>query len=143
MNISAPFIHRPVATTLLTLAVAIAGAIAFQVLPVSPLPQVDFPTISVQATLPGACPTELVEVISETLAICPRWRSSGLATLVATVSGPAPGRLACTEIVGKSTCGRGDTGNIRKATAPASAMATVSKVVATGRLIKTSEIFMG
>jgi multidrug efflux pump len=54
MNISAPFIHRPVATTLLTIAVAIAGAIAFQVLPVSPLPQVDFPTISVNASLPGA-----------------------------------------------------------------------------------------
>jgi multidrug efflux pump len=54
VNISAPFIHRPVATTLLTVAVAIAGAIAFQVLPVSPLPQVDFPTISVNASLPGA-----------------------------------------------------------------------------------------
>jgi len=54
MNISAPFVHRPVATTLLTVAVAIAGAIAFQVLPVSPLPQVDFPTISVSASLPGA-----------------------------------------------------------------------------------------
>jgi multidrug efflux pump len=53
MNISAPFIHRPVATTLLTIAIAIAGAIAFQVLPVSPLPQVDFPTISVGASLPG------------------------------------------------------------------------------------------
>jgi multidrug efflux pump len=54
MNISAPFIHRPVATTLLTIAIAIAGGIAFQVLPVSPLPQVDFPTISVNASLPGA-----------------------------------------------------------------------------------------
>jgi multidrug efflux pump len=53
MNISAPFIHRPVATTLLTVAIAIAGAIAFKVLPVSPLPQVDFPTISVSASLPG------------------------------------------------------------------------------------------
>ena len=54
MNISAPFIHRPVATTLLTVAIAIAGTIAFQVLPVAPLPKVDFPTISVQAGLPGA-----------------------------------------------------------------------------------------
>src|SRR5467141_4318742 len=54
MNISAPFIRRPVTTTLLTAAVAIAGAIAFTVLPVAPLPQVDFPTISVSATLPGA-----------------------------------------------------------------------------------------
>jgi len=54
MNVSEPFIHRPVATTLLTIAIAIAGAIAFEVLPVSPLPQVDFPTISVSAGLPGA-----------------------------------------------------------------------------------------
>jgi multidrug efflux pump len=54
MNISGPFIQRPVATTLLTIAVAIAGAVAFNVLPVAPLPQVDFPTISVTATLPGA-----------------------------------------------------------------------------------------
>ena len=54
MNISAPFIRRPVGTTLLTIAVGIAGAIAFAVLPVAPLPQVDFPTISVSAGLPGA-----------------------------------------------------------------------------------------
>ncbi|HLI62137.1 MAG TPA: efflux RND transporter permease subunit [Terriglobales bacterium] len=54
MNISAPFIHRPVATTLLTVGVIIAGAIAFIILPVAPLPQVDFPTISVSASLPGA-----------------------------------------------------------------------------------------
>jgi multidrug efflux pump len=54
MNISAPFIHRPVATTLLTIAIAVIGGIAFTVLPVSPLPQVDFPTISVRAGLPGA-----------------------------------------------------------------------------------------
>jgi multidrug efflux pump len=54
MNLSAPFIGRPVATTLLTVSVALAGAIAYSVLPVSPLPQVDFPTISVSANLPGA-----------------------------------------------------------------------------------------
>ena len=54
MNLSAAFIARPVGTTLLTIAVAIAGAIAFAVLPVAPLPQVDFPTISVSANLPGA-----------------------------------------------------------------------------------------
>ena len=54
MNVSAPFINRPVATTLLTVAIAIAGGIAFKVLPVSPLPQVDFPTISVNGSLPGA-----------------------------------------------------------------------------------------
>ena len=54
MSLSSPFIGRPVGTTLLTVAVAIAGAVAFIVLPVSPLPQVDFPTISVNAGLPGA-----------------------------------------------------------------------------------------
>ena len=53
MNISAPFIQRPVATTLLTVGIALAGAIAFEVLPVAPLPEVDFPTISVSASLPG------------------------------------------------------------------------------------------
>ena len=56
MNISAPFIRRPVATTLLTAGITLVGAIAFNVLPVSPLPQVDFPTISVSAGLPGASP---------------------------------------------------------------------------------------
>ena len=54
MNISTPFIHRPVATTLLTVGVFLAGGIAFGVLPVAPLPEVDFPTISVSAGLPGA-----------------------------------------------------------------------------------------
>jgi multidrug efflux pump len=54
MSLSSPFIWRPVGTTLLTLAIAIAGAIGYTVLPVAPLPQVDFPTISVSAGLPGA-----------------------------------------------------------------------------------------
>jgi multidrug efflux pump len=54
MNPSELFIRRPVATTLLTIGIAIAGALAFTVLPVSPLPQVDFPTISVSSSLPGA-----------------------------------------------------------------------------------------
>jgi multidrug efflux pump len=56
VNISAPFIRRPVATTLLTAGITLVGAIAFNVLPVSPLPQVDFPTISVSAGLPGGSP---------------------------------------------------------------------------------------
>jgi hydrophobe/amphiphile efflux-1 (HAE1) family protein len=56
MNVSAPFIKRPVATTLLTFGLVLAGVIAFRLLPVSPLPQVDFPTISVGASLPGADP---------------------------------------------------------------------------------------
>ncbi len=54
MSISAPFIRRPVATTLLTAAIAIAGGIAYMVLPVAPLPQVDFPTININTGLPGA-----------------------------------------------------------------------------------------
>jgi multidrug efflux pump len=53
MNFSAPFIRRPVATTLITVAIAFAGILAYRVLPVSPLPQVDFPTISISASLPG------------------------------------------------------------------------------------------
>jgi multidrug efflux pump len=67
MNISQPFIHRPVATTLLTLAVALAGAIAFGLLPVSPLPQVDFPTISVSASLPGASPETMASAVATPL----------------------------------------------------------------------------
>ncbi|MGB6160797.1 MAG: efflux RND transporter permease subunit, partial [Acidobacteriaceae bacterium] len=54
MSFSWTFIRRPVGTTLLTIAVAIAGAIGFMVLPVAPLPQVDFPTINIRASLPGA-----------------------------------------------------------------------------------------
>ncbi len=67
MNISKPFIHRPVATTLLTVAVALAGAIAFRLLPVSPLPQVDFPTISVTAALPGASPETMASSVATPL----------------------------------------------------------------------------
>ena len=67
MNISAPFISRPVATTLLTLAIALAGLLGFSKLPVSPLPQVDFPTISVSATLPGASPNTVSTSVAEPL----------------------------------------------------------------------------
>src|SRR5580698_7419138 len=67
MNISQPFIRRPVATTLLTIAVALAGAVAFILLPVSPLPQVDFPTISVQAGLPGASPEIMASSVATPL----------------------------------------------------------------------------
>ena len=56
MNISGPFIRRPVGTALLTAAIAMAGIVSYMQLPVAPLPQVDFPTISVQASLPGASP---------------------------------------------------------------------------------------
>jgi multidrug efflux pump len=67
MNLSASFIERPVATTLLTLGIALAGAIAFRLLPVSPLPQVDFPTISVQAGLPGASPETMAATVATPL----------------------------------------------------------------------------
>jgi multidrug efflux pump len=67
MNISAPFIARPVATTLLTLGIAFAGALGFLKLPVAPLPQVDFPTISVNAQLPGASPTTVATSVAEPL----------------------------------------------------------------------------
>jgi multidrug efflux pump len=67
MNPSRIFIVRPVATTLLTIAIAIAGIIAFVVLPVSPLPQVDFPTISVGASLPGASPDIMASAVATPL----------------------------------------------------------------------------
>jgi multidrug efflux pump len=67
MNPSRVFIERPVATTLLTIAVAISGIIAFTVLPVSPLPQVDFPTISVAASLPGASPDIMASSVATPL----------------------------------------------------------------------------
>ena len=67
MNISAPFIRRPVATTLLTAGIMLVGAIAFKVLPVSPLPQVDFPTISVSASLPGGSPDIMASSIATPL----------------------------------------------------------------------------
>jgi multidrug efflux pump len=67
MSISSPFIHRPVATTLLTVAIALAGGVAFKYLPVSPLPQIDFPTISVQAQLPGASPEIMASSVATPL----------------------------------------------------------------------------
>ncbi len=67
MNVSAVFITRPVATTLLTLAVALAGLLAYFQLPVAPLPQVEFPTISVQASLPGASPETMAATVATPL----------------------------------------------------------------------------
>ncbi|MGB8991783.1 MAG: multidrug efflux RND transporter permease subunit [Desulfobaccales bacterium] len=67
MNISAPFIKRPVATTLLTLGMALAGILAVRFLPVSPLPQVDFPTIQVSASLPGAEPDTMATSVAAPL----------------------------------------------------------------------------
>jgi multidrug efflux pump len=67
MNISAPFIRRPIATVLLTAAVALAGLVAFLQLPTAPLPQVDFPTINVSATLPGASPDIMASAVAAPL----------------------------------------------------------------------------
>src|SRR6202451_653769 len=67
MNISAPFISRPVATTLLVIAIALAGGVAFRLLPVAPLPQVEFPTISVNAGLPGASPETMASSVATPL----------------------------------------------------------------------------
>jgi multidrug efflux pump len=67
MSLSSPFIQRPVATTLLTAAIALAGGVAFSVLPVSPLPQIDFPTISVQASLPGGSPAIMASSVATPL----------------------------------------------------------------------------
>jgi len=67
VNISAPFIRRPVATSLLTAGLVLAGVIAFRLLPVSPLPQVDFPTISVSAGLPGADPETMATSVAAPL----------------------------------------------------------------------------
>ncbi|MCG5236298.1 multidrug efflux RND transporter permease subunit [Xanthobacter oligotrophicus] len=67
MNISAPFIHRPIATTLLMAALVLVGAVAYLMLPVAPLPQVDFPTIQVSASLPGASPETMASSVSTPL----------------------------------------------------------------------------
>ncbi len=67
MNISAPFIQRPVATTLIMLAIAVAGLAAFPMLPVAPLPKVDFPTVSVSAQLPGASPETMASAVAQPL----------------------------------------------------------------------------
>ncbi len=67
MSFSSTFIHRPVATALLTAAVALAGGVAFRLLPVSPLPRVDFPTISVGAGLPGASPEVMASAVAAPL----------------------------------------------------------------------------
>src|ERR1700691_4828772 len=67
MNISAPFTRRPVATALLTVGIALAGAVAFKYWPVSPLPEVDFPTISVSAGLAGASPEIMASSVATPL----------------------------------------------------------------------------
>ncbi|HLH18337.1 MAG TPA: multidrug efflux RND transporter permease subunit [Bryobacteraceae bacterium] len=67
MSLSAPFIHRPVGTALLTAGLALAGIIAYRLLPVAPLPEVEFPTISVSASLPGASPETMASAVATPL----------------------------------------------------------------------------
>src|SRR5271154_2123357 len=66
-NFSAAFVRRPVATTLITIAIFLSGAVAFRLLPVAPLPQVDFPTIGVGAGLPGASPETMASAVATPL----------------------------------------------------------------------------
>src|SRR5438477_3324025 len=66
-NFSAPFIRRPVATSLITIAIFLSGAVAFRFLPVAPLPQIDFPTIAVGAGLPGASPETMASAVATPL----------------------------------------------------------------------------
>src|SRR2546421_9250009 len=66
-NFSSPFIRRPVATSLITIAIFLSGAVAFRFLPVAPLPQVDFPTIGVGAGLPGASPETMASAVATPL----------------------------------------------------------------------------
>jgi len=66
-NFSAPFIRRPVATTLITIAIFLSGAVAFKFLPVAPLPRIDFPTIAVGAGLPGASPETMASNVAAPL----------------------------------------------------------------------------
>src|SRR5204862_4174223 len=66
-NISTPFIRRPVATSLLTMAILLAGGMAFRYLPVAPLPQVEVPTVSVNAGLPGASPETMASSVATPL----------------------------------------------------------------------------
>ena len=67
MNISAPFIRRPIATALLTIAVLLSGLAAYRLLPVAPLPRVDFPSISVNAAMPGASPETMASSVATPL----------------------------------------------------------------------------
>ncbi len=87
-------------------------------------------------------PSALLEVICDRPGISENCRSSGCATDDAMVSGLAPGKLAETWMVGKSTWGSGETGSRPQARIPLRARPTVSKVVATGRLMKGAEMFM-
>ena len=67
MSLSTPFIKRPIATSLLTFALALAGGIAFIFLPVAPIPQIEYPTINMNANLPGASPDTMASSVATPL----------------------------------------------------------------------------
>ena len=67
MNLSRPFVRRPVASSLIAVALVLVGALAYALLPVSPLPQVDFPSIRVSASLPGAGPETIAASVAAPL----------------------------------------------------------------------------
>ena len=96
MNISEPFIRKPVATTLLVVAITLAGAAAYRLLPVSPLPQVEFPTISVNAGLPGASPETMASSVAT-----PLERQFGRIAAVTEMTSSSA--LGMTSIIGTST----------------------------------------
>ncbi|HEY1927044.1 MAG TPA: efflux RND transporter permease subunit [Caulobacteraceae bacterium] len=106
MNISALFIRRPIATMLLTIGVALAGVAAFFLLPVSPLPQVDFPTIFVQATLPGASPETMATSVAT-----PLERRLGIISNVSEITSQS--RVGQTQIVLQFDLGRSIDGAAR------------------------------
>jgi len=91
MNLATPFIDRPVATTLLTIGITLAGAAAFQWLPVAPLPQVDLPTISVSASLPGASPETMAASVTMPLERS-LGRIAGISEMTSS-SGPGSARI--------------------------------------------------
>jgi multidrug efflux pump len=106
MNISALFIRRPIATMLLTIGVALAGVAAFFLLPVSPLPQVDFPTIFVQATMPGASPETMATSVAT-----PLERRLGIISNVSEITSQS--RVGQTQIVLQFDLGRSIDGAAR------------------------------
>ena len=67
MNLARPFVHRPVASTMIAVAIVLSGALAYNLLPVSPLPEVDFPVIRVSASLPGASPETIASSVATPL----------------------------------------------------------------------------
>ena len=97
---------------------------------------------SVKVSVIWLAPSELTEVMDSSPWICPNCRSSGAVIRLEITSGEAPGICVVIWMVGKSTCGRAETGNTRYPSAPASSTASASSVVAIGRAMNGAEMFM-